>query len=221
MHTGTLYIVSTPIGNLEDVTLRALRTLKEVDLIAAEDTRHTKILLNRYGIEKKLLSFYSHNTLKRKDTIIKILEEGKNVALVSDAGTPGILDPGYALIKEAVERKIPIVGIPGPTGLIAALVVSGKPANKFVFEGFLSNKSARRKTQLENLKDEKRTIVIYESCHRIVKFLKDLLDVMGDREIVLARELTKKFEEVQRKKVSELLEHFSNMKPRGEFVIII
>lgn len=221
MKIGTLYIVSTPIGNLEDITLRAIRVLKEVDLIAAEDTRHTKILLDRYDIKKRLLSYYSYNKLRKKDEIIDLLKEGKNIALVSDAGTPGISDPGFLLIKSAIENGIPIEGIPGPTGLIAALVLSGKPTAKFIFEGFLSNKSAKRRRQLEALKDEERTIIFYESCHRIVKFLKDLLDVMGDREICVSRELTKKFEEIKREKVSSLLEHFTKVKPKGEFIVIV
>lgn len=220
MH-GTLYIVSTPIGNLEDITLRAIRTLKEVDFIAAEDTRHTKILLDRYEIKKPLISFYSYNTLKRKDEITKLLKDGKNIALVSDSGTPGISDPGYVLIKEAIENDIPVTAIPGPSALIMALVVSGRPTAKFIFEGFLSNKSAKRRKQLETLKDEERTVILYESCHRIEKLLKDILDVMGDREIALARELTKKFEEVRREKTSSLIEHFSKTKPKGEFIVVI
>ena len=219
--TGALYIVSTPIGNLEDVTLRALRTLKEVDLVAAEDTRRTKILLDKYNIRKKLISFYSYNKLRRKDEIINLLKEGKNIALVSDAGTPGISDPGFSLIKSVIENRLPLTPIPGPTALITALVISGHPTNKFVFEGFLSNKSSKRRKRLEFLKEEERTIIIYESCHRITKLLKDILDTMGDREIVFTRELTKKFEEVKRDRVSALLEHFSLTRPRGEFIVII
>jgi len=219
--TGALYIVSTPIGNLEDVTLRALRTLREVDLVAAEDTRRTRILLDRYNIRKKLISFYSYNRLRRKDEIINLLKEGKNIALVSDAGTPGISDPGFSLIKSAIENHIPLTPIPGPTALITALVISGKPTDKFVFEGFLSNKSSKRRKRLEFLKEEEKTIIIYESCHRITKLLKDILDTMGDREIVLTRELTKKFEEVRRDRASVLLEHFSLTRPRGEFIVII
>ena len=221
MAKGTLYIVSTPIGNLEDITLRAIRILKEVDLIAAEDTRHTKILLDRYGINKKLVSFYSYNQLRRKDEVVDFLVEGKNVALVSDSGTPGISDPGFVLIKSAVEKNIQIIPIPGPTALIAALTVSGKHSNKFVFEGFLSNKASQRRKRLEFLKNEDRTIVLYESCHRITKLLGDILDVMGDTDLVVARELTKKFEDVKREKVSFLLEHFTKTKPKGEFVVVI
>ncbi|MFH1594694.1 MAG: 16S rRNA (cytidine(1402)-2'-O)-methyltransferase [Candidatus Omnitrophota bacterium] len=221
VNTGTLYIVSTPIGNLEDITLRAIQTLKDVDLIAAEDTRHTKILLDRYAISKKQISFFSYNSLRRKDEIIDLLKAGKNIALVSDAGTPGISDPGFTLIRTAIDNNMPVVAIPGPTALIMALVVSGKPTAKFVFEGFLSNKQAKRKNRLAFLKSEERTVILYESCHRIVKLLMDILDIMGDIEIVITRELTKKFEEIKRDKTSILLDHFSKIKPKGEFIVII
>ena len=221
MTKGTLYIVSTPIGNLEDITLRAIRILKEVDLIAAEDTRRTRILLDRYNIKKRLVSFYSYNRIKRKDEIINFLKEGRNIALVSDAGTPGISDPGFSLIKGAIENNIQPISIPGPTALIEALVVSGKPTAKFVFEGFLSNKASQRKKRLEFLKKEERTIILYESCHRITKLLSDMLEVMGDKDIVITRELTKKFEEIKREKISVLLEHFSHNRPRGEFIVVI
>jgi len=221
MQKGTLYIVSTPIGNLEDITLRALRILKEVDIIAAEDTRHTKILLNRYSIQKKLISFYSYNSLRRKDELLGLLEEGKNIALVSDAGTPGISDPGFVIIRGAIDRGVNVTPIPGPTALISALVVSGKPAAKFIFEGFLSNKSAKRRARLEVLKHEERTVIIYESCHRVAALLKDILEVMGDVQVVIAREVTKKFEEIKRGKASALSEELSNLKPRGEFIVIL
>ena len=221
MQKGTLYIVSTPIGNLEDITFRAVRTLKEVDFIAAEDTRHSTILLNKYQIKKPLISYYSYNRIRKKDEILKLLNAGKNIALVSDSGTPGISDPGAVLIKEALENNLDVTAIPGPTALINALVLSGKPTNKFVFEGFLSNKQGKRKKRLGYLKDEERTVVIYESCHRIVKFLQDALDVMGDKDIVVARELTKKFEEIRRGKTSEIMEHFSKNKPKGEFIVVI
>ena len=221
MQKGTLYVVSTPIGNLEDITLRAIRTLKEVDFIAAEDTRHTKILLDRYQINGKLISYYSYNQIRKKDEIVGLLEKGKNIALVSDSGTPGISDPGFLLIKTSIEHKIKIEATPGPTALIDALVLSGKPTNKFIFEGFLSNKQGKRRRRLEELKGEDRTIVIYESCHRIGKFLSDVLFVLGDREIAVARELTKKFEEVNRGKTSEILQHYSKTTPKGEFTVVI
>ena len=218
---GTLYIVSTPIGNLEDITLRAIRVLKEADLIACEDTRHTKILTSRYGITTPLVSYYQYNKIKKADLLIARLKDGKKIALISDAGTPGISDPGAYIIRLAIENNIPITTIPGPTALIAALVVSGKPTHKFIFEGFLSNKSSKRRKRLKELKEEKRTIVLYESPHRITKMLADLLDIFGDVEIALARELTKKFEEIKREKVSALLQHFTATAPRGEFILII
>ena len=172
-------------------------------------------------ITKKIISFYSYKELRKKDEIINLLKKGKEIALVSDAGTPGISDPGFVLIKSAIDNEIPVVAIPGPAALISALILSGKPTDKLVFEGFLSNKSAKRKKRLEALKDEGRTVIIYESCHRITKLLKDILDVMGDREIAVTRELTKKFEEVKRNRASELLKHFSAGKPRGEFIVVL
>jgi 16S rRNA (cytidine1402-2'-O)-methyltransferase len=220
MKPGTLYIVSTPIGNLEDLSFRAKRVLSEVDLIAAEDTRKTKVLLEAYGIEARETSFHSHNASRKTPQLIEKLKGGLNVALVSDSGTPGISDPGTVLIAECIKNDIPLTAVPGPAAFVMALVLSGKPTNKFVFEGFLSNKSARRRKQLEELKDEKRTVIIYESPHRIVKFLADFLEVAGDREVVLAREMTKKFEEIRRAKASEHLEHFSRTKPKGEFIAV-
>ncbi|MFA6078207.1 MAG: 16S rRNA (cytidine(1402)-2'-O)-methyltransferase [Candidatus Omnitrophota bacterium] len=218
---GTLYIVATPIGNLEDITLRAIDTLKRADLIAAEDTRHTKILLDRYQINVPMTSYFEYNKIQKTDYLIEKLKDGKNVALVSDAGTPGISDPGYKIIRMAIDNGINVVPIPGPSAMLTALTVSGKPTDKFTYEGFLSNKSARRRNQLTKLKAEERTVVIYESCHRITKFLQDVLEVYGDIDIVLARELTKKFEEVRREKVSALIAHFTATKPRGEFIVII
>lgn len=218
---GTLYIVATPIGNLADITFRAVETLKSVDLIAAEDTRHTKILLDRYGIKTPTTSYFEYNKIQKTDYLIKFLKEGKSVALVSDAGTPGISDPGYRVIRLSIDSNIAVVPIPGPSGLVTALTVSGKPTDKFTFEGFLSNKSIKRKNQLKKLKEEHRTAVIYESPHRISKLLEDILDVYGDIEVVLTRELTKKFEEVKREKASALIGHFKNTKPKGEFIVII
>ena len=220
MTAGTLYIVSTPIGNLEDITLRAKRVLQEADLIAAEDTRRAKILLDTYGIDTRTTSFHSYNIGKKTPQMIKRLLGGENIALISDSGTPGISDPGSAFISECIKKEIPVTTVPGPTAFVAALVLSGKPTNKFVFEGFLSNKTARRRKQLEKLKEEERTVILYESPHRIVRFLEDFLDVMGDREVILAREITKKFEEVRRTGAREHLEHFSKNKPRGEFIVV-
>lgn len=218
---GTLYIVSTPIGNLKDITLRAIDTLKSVDLIAAEDTRHTKILLDRYQITAPMTSYFEYNKVQKTEYLLKALQEGKSVALVSDAGTPGISDPGYRIIRMCIDNKIPVLPIPGASGLLTALVASGKSAGKFTFEGFLSNKSIKRKNQLKKLKEEERTLVLYESPHRMLKLLEDVLDVYGDVEIVVARELTKKFEELRREKASEAIQHFKSTAPRGEFIVII
>ena len=218
---GTLYIVSTPIGNLADMTLRAIETLKSVDLIAAEDTRHTKILLDRYGIKTPTTSYFEYNKVRKTEYLLEALQEGKSVALVSDAGTPGISDPGWKIIRSCIDSAIPVIPIPGPSGLLAALTVSGKPTDKFTFEGFLSPKPGKRKNQLKKLKDESRTAVLYESPHRILKLLEDILEVYGDVEVVLARELTKVFEEVRREKVSSSIGHFKASKPKGEFIVII
>lgn len=216
-----LYIVATPIGNLKDITLRALEILKSVDLIACEDTRHTKILLDCYQIKTPTTSFYQHNQIVKSEHLIKILREGKSVALVSDAGMPGILDPGYHIVNLAIKNNIEVVVIPGPTAFVNALVASGKPAHQFIFEGFLPNRTLARKNRLKELVSLKRTIIFYESCHRILATLKDILEVFGDQEIVVARELTKKFEEITRAKTTNIIAKFSSQKPRGEFVVII
>jgi 16S rRNA (cytidine1402-2'-O)-methyltransferase len=216
-----LYIVATPIGNLKDITLRAVEVLKSVDLIACEDTRHTKILLHHYNITTPTTSYFQHNRFTKGEYILRLLQEGKDVALVSDAGMPGILDPGYNLINLARENNIEITVIPGPTALINALVLSGKPAHKFVFEGFLPNRQGARHNRLKELAKLNYTIVFYESCHRILAALKDIQDVFGDKEIVCCRELTKKFEEVKRGSAKELVEYFKSKKPRGEFAIVI
>jgi 16S rRNA (cytidine1402-2'-O)-methyltransferase len=219
--TGTLYVVATPIGNLADITLRAIETLKTVGLIAAEDTRHTKILLDRYGIHTPTTSYFEYNKIQKSEYLLKALKEGKSIALVSDAGTPGISDPGYAIIKLCIDNNISVVPIPGPSGLITALTISGKPTDHFTFVGFLSPKPIKRKNQLKKLKDEERTIVLYESPHRIERLLRDILEIYGDTQVVVAREVTKKFEEIRREKVSLTIEHFKSHKPKGEFVVII
>jgi 16S rRNA (cytidine1402-2'-O)-methyltransferase len=219
--TGTLYVVSTPIGNLSDITLRAIETLKAADLIAAEDTRHTKILLEKYGITTPTTSYFEYNKIRKTDYLLRVLKEGKSVALVSDAGTPGISDPGYKIIRACIDNGIEIMPIPGPSAIVTALTVSGKPTDTFTFEGFLSNKPGRRKNQLKKLREEGRTAVLYESPHRISKLLADILEVYGDIEIALAREMTKKFEEVKREKTSKLLEYFSKTAPKGEVIVVI
>jgi len=216
-----LYIVATPIGNLKDITLRALEVLKSVDLIACEDTRHTKILLEHYGIKTSTVSFYQYNRIVKAQYLLKLLKEGKDIALVSDAGTPGILDPGYNLINLAIKNNIPITAIPGPCALVDALVLSGKPMHNFYFAGFLPKKKIARQNKLKALFKLNTTIIFYESCHRILASLEDVLAIFGDREIVLARELTKKFEEIKRASVSKILSELKSKKILGEFVVII
>ena len=218
---GVLYIVSTPIGNLEDITLRALRVLKEVNLIAAEDTRHTRRLLTHYEIRTPITSYFEGNQIQKGEKLVARLKAGESIALVSDAGTPTISDPGYRLLIQCIEAGIPIIPIPGPSACIAAASVAGLPLHNFVFEGFLSPKSGRRKRQLTNLCKEKRTLIFYESPHRIIAFLQDVLAVFGDRRVSVARELTKKFEEVFRGTVTEAIEKFQETSPRGEFTIVI
>ena len=215
-----LYIVATPIGNLKDIALRALEVLKSVDLIACEDTRHTKILLDHYGIATPTTSFFQHNKVTKGRYLLSLLKESKNVALVSDAGTPGILDPGYNIINLAIQNNIAITVIPGPAAFVNALVLSGKPAHRFIFEGFLPNRQQARRHRLKGLSQLKCTIVFYESCHRILATLEDMLNVVGDKDIVVARELTKKFEEIKRDKVSNILDYFKSHRPRGEFIVI-
>lgn len=217
---GALYVVPTPIGNLEDITLRALNILKQVDVIAAEDTRTTKFLLDHYNIEKTLLSFYSHNEQVRVPQIIQRLKNGDSVAIVSDAGTPGISDPAFSIITAAIENEIKIIPLPGPTAFVPVLVASGMPTHEFVFEGFLPHKKGRR-TKLERLKNEQRTIVLYESPHRILKTLTELLEYCGDRRVVVGREMTKIYEEIIRGNLSEVVKDFSTRTIKGEFVIVI
>lgn len=218
--SGKLYVVATPIGNLSDITLRALSTLKSVDVIACEDTRVTSKLLARYEISKSLISYHQHSRQSKVDQVIEFLKEGKNVALVSDAGTPGISDPGEALIRAAIENKIEVEAIPGCSAAITALSVSGLPTDEFVFIGFLPHKKGRQ-TKLKEIAEELykgRTFVIYESPYRIKKLLSELLEFAGDRNVAVCRELTKKFEEIYRGKISEIQDQ---IKEKGEFVVIL
>lgn len=216
-----LYIVATPIGNIEDITLRAIKTLKEVDVIAAEDTRHTLKLLNHYEIKKRLISYHEHNKAKQGDYIIDLITQGKTIALVSDAGTPGISDPGEDIISLAIEAGIEITIIPGPTAAISGLILSGLPTNRYVFEGFLPIKGRDRKERLSELKKEIRTSVLYEAPHKLIATLRDLYETLGNRRIALARELTKKFEEVDRLTLKQAIEMYKEKVPRGEYVIIL
>ncbi len=215
-----LYIISTPIGNLKDITYRAVETLNQVDLIAAEDTRHTKILCKHYAIETPLTSYFEHNKLKKAEILIECLKQGKDIALVSDAGTPGISDPGFHLIRLAGKHHIAMTAIPGPAALIVALTLSGLPAHSFVFQGFLPVKVGARRKMIQQFKQQEGTIIFYESPHRIVKTLFDLNDILSDPLVVVARELTKKFEEIRTGKSSELIKHFQKSTPKGEFVVL-
>ncbi len=214
----TLYVVATPIGNLEDISLRALRTLREVKLIAAEDTRKTRRLLNRYDIKTPTTSYYEHNKLAKLDYILACLKEG-DVALVSDAGTPGMSDPGYELVVEANRRSIPVIPIPGPSAVITALTISGLATDKFSYLGFLPRKTGERQARLKSAAGEPGTIVILETPHRLRAALEDLLTILGDRRIAVCRELTKLHEEVFRGSISQAIEHFT--RPRGEFTLVV
>ena len=218
---GVLYVVATPIGNLGDITFRAIEVLKQADLIACEDTRHTKTLLSYYGIKKTLTSYFEHNEQKKGKYILGLLKEGKNIALVSDAGTPGISDPGYRVVRDAIDSGINVIPIPGANAAITALAVSGMPTDRFMFEGFLPSKTTARKKVLSELAGTKRTVIYYESPHRFLPSLEDIRDVLGGVELVIAREITKKFEEIKRGSAAELLSYFEQRKVRGEFVIII
>jgi 16S rRNA (cytidine1402-2'-O)-methyltransferase len=219
--SGTLFVVATPIGNLEDITFRAVRTLGEVNLIAAEDTRQTKILLTRYSINTATTSYHKFNIKSKTSYLIDLLKQGKNIALVSDSGTPGISDPGYELIREAASQGIRVEPIPGPSAVVTALAVSGLPTDRFVFEGFLPKKPGKKFKKLKELKDETRTIIMYESPYRLAKTLEGIQNVFGDRQIAVCRELTKKFEEVIRGKVSDILKGIKEKKLRGEMVVVI
>jgi 16S rRNA (cytidine1402-2'-O)-methyltransferase len=218
---GTLYIVSTPIGNREDITLRALRILKEVDLIAAEDTRHTSLLLRHFGIQTPLTSYFEGNELKKKEFILSRLRQGNQIALVSDAGTPGISDPGFRLIQTAIENQIPVVPIPGPSAVITALSVSGLPTDAFLFKGFLPHKSKKKRDLLKQLEDVRETLIFYESPHRLSETLNDIFELLGDREIVLTRELTKMYEEIIRGKVNEVQNQIRERNLKGEITLVI
>jgi 16S rRNA (cytidine1402-2'-O)-methyltransferase len=218
---GILYIVSTPIGNLEDITLRALRVLKEVDCIAAEDTRHTRKLLSHFGISRPLVSYWGAKEKVKAEEVLEMLREGRDVALVTDAGTPGISDPGAVVIERAIEEEIPVIPVPGPSALIAALSVSGLPTREFLFVGFLQPKRSQRIKRLEKLSREQRTMILYESPHRLLDTLDDMLEVLGDRRVAVSHELTKFNESVHRGSLSEVIEEIEGGVIAGEYVIVI
>ncbi|HEY9059064.1 MAG TPA: 16S rRNA (cytidine(1402)-2'-O)-methyltransferase [Pseudobacteroides sp.] len=218
---GILYLVATPIGNLEDITLRAINVLKQVDIIAAEDTRQTLKLLNHLEIKKPLVSYYEHNKTVKGNYLIEQLLDGKEIALVSDAGTPAISDPGEDLVKLAIKNNINITSIPGPVAAIAGITASGLKCGRFVFEGFLPMNKKVRKDRLNQLKGEVRTMVFYEAPHKLIYTLKDLYETLGDRRIVLARELTKKFEEYLRLSLKEALNYYDEKSPKGEYVLMV
>ncbi|HKE02444.1 MAG TPA: 16S rRNA (cytidine(1402)-2'-O)-methyltransferase [Blastocatellia bacterium] len=216
-----LYLVSTPIGNLEDVTLRALRVLKEVELIACEDTRHTRRLLDHFGISKPVISYHEHNELKRAGELAERLSRGESIALVTDAGTPGISDPAYRIVVAAIERGVTVTPVPGATAMITGLVASGLPTDSFLFAGFLPSKKQARRARLEQLRSERATLVFYETPHRIREALLDVREILGDPRAAVARELTKLHEQFIRGPVSEIIAHFDANEPRGEMTLVI
>lgn len=220
--SGTLYLVATPVGNLNDISFRAIQTLKDVDIIAAEDTRHTLKLLNHYEIKKPLISYFEHNKKQRGEELVRELLQGKSIALVTDAGTPGISDPGEDMVKLAIDNNIPFTMIPGCTASVMALVLSGLPCGKFCFEGFLSHGKNDRKEELKSLINEERTIIFYVSPHRVMDVLNDMHSILGDRKAALCRELTKKHEEVIRGTLSEMIETLPDMdNVKGEMVLVV
>jgi len=218
---GTLFLVATPIGNLGDITARAAQTLKDADFIAAEDTRVTWVLLRHLGIKKQLVSYYEHNRRESGEKILNRIISGENCALVTDAGTPAISDPGEDLVRICAEASIPIITIPGPCAAVSALSLSGLASGRFTFEGFLSTSRKSRFEHLTELKSEKRTMIFYEAPHKLLKTLNDMLDALGDRRIAISRELTKIYEETLRFTLSEAIAHFSSRPPRGEFVLVV
>ncbi len=218
---GTLYLCATPIGNLEDITYRVLRTLKEVDLIAAEDTRNSIKLLNHFDIQTPMTSYHEFNKIEKAYQLVTKLKEGKNIALITDAGTPGISDPGEDIVRICYEEGIEVTSLPGAAACITALTMSGRPTRRFAFEAFLPKDKKERNSVLEELKNETRTIIIYEAPHHLLKTIKELLDALGDRELTVCRELTKKHEEKIQTTFSALLSYYEDKEPRGEYVLVI
>jgi len=218
---GKLYLVSTPIGNLNDITKRAIEVLRSSDIIACEDTRRTLKLLKKYNIKKPLESYHDHNKEKKTSYLLKLLEKGKMIALVADSGTPCISDPGFYLVRKAIERGYNISTTPGSSSILSALILSGLPTDRFVFEGFLPRKKGKRSSRINLMKEEKRTIIIFESPFRVLSLLKELKKIIGERKISISRELTKVYEETLRGNITDLITHFEDKKPKGEFVIVL
>jgi len=219
--SGTLYLCATPIGNLDDITIRVINTLKEVDLVAAEDTRHSMRLLNHFNINTPMTSYHEHNKIEKGKDLIKKLQDGINIALITDAGTPAISDPGEELVAMALDADVTVTSLPGPSACITALTLSGLPTRRFVFEAFLPSKKKELQGVLEELKNETRTIIIYEAPHRLKKTLKSLYESLGDRKTTIVRELTKRYETIIQTTLKEANSHYKDNEPRGEFVIII
>ncbi|MBQ6442282.1 MAG: 16S rRNA (cytidine(1402)-2'-O)-methyltransferase [Lachnospiraceae bacterium] len=219
--SGTLYLCATPIGNLEDITLRVLRVLKEADLIAAEDTRNSRKLLNHFEIHTPLTSYHEYNRVEKAHELIDQLLAGKDIALITDAGTPGISDPGEVLAQFALEQGITVTSLPGASACVTALSVSGQSARRFAFEGFLPAEKKARRAVLEMLKEETRTIVLYESPHHLLKTLKDLLGELGERSVTICRELTKIHEEIRKSTLSDVINYYTDNEPRGEYVLVL
>ena len=219
-NNGVLYLVSTPIGNLGDISFRGVEILSAVSLIAAEDTRHSKRLLMHYNINTKLISYFEHNKLSRIPVLIDHIKNGNDLALITDAGTPGISDPAYRIVRQAIKESIEVVSLPGPSAVITALVISGLPTDRFIFEGFLPPKKGRGK-RIKDVKDIDATLIYFESPHRVGKTLLQLYEILGDRPVVIARELTKKYQEIKRGTLAVFSEYYNNVKVKGEVVILI
>ncbi len=218
---GVLFLCATPIGNMEDITVRVLRTLKKVDIIAAEDTRRTRKILTKYNIRNKIISYNEHNRKEKEPFIIEMLQNGKNVALTTDAGTPGISDPGADLVNAAIREGLKVESLPGPAAFLVALTVSGLNTDSFIFNGFLPRKKGKREELLHDLMDQKRTLIFYEAPHRLIQTLEAIQNALGNREAVLCRELTKKFEEIERGRINDLIERLAAKPPRGEYTLLI
>ena len=219
--SGKLYLCATPIGNLEDITFRVLRTLKEVDLIGAEDTRHSIKLLNHFGIKTPMTSYHEYNKVEKAKYLVSLLQEGKNIALITDAGTPGISDPGEELVRQCYEAGIVVSSLPGPAACITALTMSGMATRRFAFEAFLPSDKKERAMVLAELAEETRTIVLYEAPHHLLRTLEELREQIGNRKITICRELTKKYEEAKQSFIDDMIDHYSLNEPKGEFVLVI